>query len=132
MRFSQIKLPSNRNFGIFFTGVFSLAAVYFWYFDSKTVSYIFSVLAILFFSVAILKSSLLLPLNKAWMWFGFILGMIVSPIILGLLFFLLFTPIALFIRVKGRDELRLKLIKKNSHWIMRQTATQSVSFKVQF
>ena len=132
MNFSNIKLPSNRNFGFFFTCVFIFVAGYFWYFESNSLPYIFSVLAAIFFVITVLNASLLLPLNKAWMGLGLILGMIVSPVILGLLFFLLFTPIALFTRLKGRDELRLKLVKKKSHWIKRQVSTQSISFKQQF
>ena len=74
----------------------------------------------------------LLPLNKLWMQFGLLLGMIVSPIILGLIFFGLFTPIAMLMRISGRDELRLKLTEKASHWISRGEPIKSESFKQQF
>jgi len=58
--------------------------------------------------------------------------MIVSPIVLGIIFFGLFTPIAFFMRLSGRDELRLKLSKKASHWVSRSEPLKSESFKQQF
>jgi len=64
--------------------------------------------------------------------FGLLLGMIVSPIVLGLIFFALFTPIALFMRLFGRDELRLRLREKSTHWVRREETTQTNSFKHQF
>ena len=79
-----------------------------------------------------IKSDALLPLNKLWMYFGILLGMIVSPIVLGIVFFGLFTPIAMFMRLSGRDELRLKLTQKASHWISRSEPIKSESFKHQF
>ena len=79
-----------------------------------------------------IKADLLHPLNKLWMRFGLLLGMIVSPIVLGAIFFLLFTPIAVLMRLFGRDELRLRFKKQSSHWIKREKETQSQSFKNQF
>ena len=64
--------------------------------------------------------------------FGLLLGMIVSPIVLGFIFFGLITPIAMFMRVSGRDELRLKFSQKASHWILRSEPIKSESFKQQF
>jgi hypothetical protein len=64
--------------------------------------------------------------------FGLLLGMIISPIVLGLIFFCLFTPIAILMRISGRDELRLKLNRKVSHWIRRGEEIKSESFKWQF
>ncbi len=83
--------------------------------------------------VTIFKEEMLLPFNKLWMRFGFLLGLIVSPIILGLIFFGLFTPISLLTRLFGRDELRLYFKQKTSHWIMKDTDNlQKSSFKQQF
>ena len=132
MKFSAIELPSNRKFGLFFTLVFAVAAFYFssspniaWAYASVGASSIFLV-------VTLLKSDALLPLNKLWMRLGLLLGMIVSPIVLGIIFFGLFTPIAFFMRLSGRDELRLKFSKKASHWISRSEPIKSESFKYQF
>ena len=64
--------------------------------------------------------------------FGLLIGMIVSPIVLGIIFFFIFTPIALVTRVFGRDELRLRMTNEGSYWIKRTVTTRSESFKNQF
>ena len=101
MKFSEIELPSNRKFGLFFTFVFLVAAAYFYYSDNVTWAYSFILGALVFLLVALIKSDALLPLNKLWMRFGLLLSMIVSPIVLGVIFFGLFTPYALIIKIFG-------------------------------
>ena len=132
MKFSEIELPSNRKFGFFFTFVFAVAATYFYYSANATWAYVFIAAGLLFLLVTLVKSNALLPLNKLWMRFGLLIGMIVSPIVLGVIFFGVFSPIAMLMRLSGRDELRLKFTKKASHWISRGEAIKSVSFKHQF
>ncbi len=132
MNFSEVKLPSNRKFGFFFTFVFVLIAIYF--FKSTIVSwaYIFVTVSLIFLFLTLVNADILLPLNKLWMRFGFLLGMIVSPIVLGIMYFGLFMPIAFVIQISGRDELRLKFNKKPSHWISRNESIKYSSFKQQF
>ena len=132
MKFSGIELPSNRKFGFFFTFVFAVAAAYFFYSVNMTWAYGFVSASSIFMVVTLVKSDALLPLNKLWMRFGLLLGMIVSPIVLGIIFFGLFTPIATLMRLNGRDELRLKFTQKKSHWISRKEPIKSESFKHQF
>ena len=132
MRFSEVEHSSNRKFGFFFTLVFAFAAAYFYVNGSLTWVYSFSAAAVMFFVVTIVKAEILLPLNKLWMRFGLLLGMIVSPIVLGVMFFGLFTPIAFLMRLSGRDELRLKFKNRASHWISRSEPTHAESFKNQF
>ena len=132
MKFSEIELPSNRKFGFFFTFVFVVVATYFYYLDNLIWAYMVSAAALLFLLVTLIKSDALLPLNKVWMCFGLLLGMIVSPIVIGVIFFGLFTPIAIVMRLSGRDELRLKFAQKASHWIPRGEPIKSESFKNQF
>ena len=132
MAFLEVELPSNRKFGFFFTFVFSVAAVYFYYTAYISWAYVFIVAAVIFLIVTLVKSDALLPLNKLWMRFGLILGMIVSPIVLGLIFFGMFTPTAILMRLSGRDELKLKFTQKSSHWISRAEQTKSEAFKNQF
>ena len=132
MKFSEIKLPSNRKFGFFFTFVFAVAAAYFYYSANVSWEYVFIATALIFLLVTIIKSDALLPLNRLWMRFGLLLGMIVSPIVLGIIFFGLFTLIAMLMRLSGRDELRLKFTQKTSHWISRGELVKSESFKHQF
>lgn len=132
MKFSEVELPSNRKFGFFFTFVFAVAATYFYYSAILTWAYLFIAAASIFLLVTLVKSNSLLPLNKLWMRFGLLLGIIVSPIVLGVIFFGLFTPIAMLMRLSGRDELRLKFTQKASHWISREEPVKSESFKHQF
>ena len=132
MKFSEIELPSNRKFGFFFTFVFAAVAAYFYYSTNVSWAYVFVAAALAFLLVTLIQSDALLPLNKLWMRFGLLLGMIVSPIVLGIIFFGLFTPIAILMRLSGRDELRLKLTQKISHWVSRGEPIKSESFKHQF
>ena len=129
----KVELPTNRKFGFFFTAVFALAGGYFLNENSIVAAYIFLVLAAAFFLVTIIKADFLLPLNKLWMHFGLLLSKIVSPIVLGVIFFGLFTPIALVMRTLGRDELRLRVKKLPSFWKPREENTlSSTRFKNQF
>ncbi len=133
MNFSDIKLPSNRRFGFFFTIIFLFVSIYFFFKVSASLSYFFLLIALVLLLTTLIKSSLLLPLNKAWMGFGFLLGRIVNPIVLGTIFFFLFTPISLLMRFFGRDELLLKLNSKESYWKERKIEESVIDrFKKQF
>ena len=133
MDFSDLKLPSNRKFGLFFTAVFAISAAYCFYQTALAFAYLLAIGSAALLLITLTKADLLLPLNKAWMRLGLLLGMIVSPIVLGIIFFLLFTPIGLLMRLFGRDELRLKLTDRASHWRARDTETaQADAFKHQF
>ena len=132
MNFEDYKLPSNRKFGYFFTFIFAVAAIYFFNSVNMSWAYTFIATSSMFLVITLIKSDALLPLNKLWMRFGLLLGMIISPVILGIIFFGLFTPIATLTRLTGRDELRLTFTKKASHWISRNEPIKSESFKNQF
>ena len=132
MKFTEIELPSNRKFGFFFTFVFAVTAAYFYNASNMTWTYIFVTASLMLLVITLVKDEILLPLNKLWMRFGLLIGMIVSPIVLGIIFFGLFTPIAFVMRLSGRDELRLKFNKKLSHWISRNEPIKSESFNHQF
>ena len=132
MKMSEIELPSNKKFGFFFTLVFIVTAGYFFFFKSIILAYVFSILAVAFFLTTLIRANSLLPLNKLWMRAGFLIGMIVSPVVLSLIFFLMFMPLALIMRISGRDELRLKFTKKKTHWIARESQIKAESFKNQF
>ena len=132
MNFNQVKLPSNRKFGFFFTAVFLIASFYSYYINSELIFYTLSTIGGIFLIVTIINADTLLPLNKLWMKFGILLGMIISPIIMGIIFFGIFTPIAILMRLTGRDELRLRFIRKKSHWIHRKKVKEFDTFKKQF
>ena len=112
----DVKISSNRSFGIVFFIVFLLIALYplintgefrLW---SLIISFIFLILGIL-------NSKILTPLNKLWFKFGIFLGKIVSPIIMGIIFFFVLTPIGVLMRFFGKDVLNLKYNNKKSYWI---------------
>ena len=133
MNISDIELPSNRKFGFFFSVVFAVIGTYFINNHSIPFAYFFLALAVVFFMVTLVKAKMLYPINKLWMRLGFLLGMIVSPIMLGIIFFGLFTPIGLLMKLFGRDELRLKLYDRKSQWKERHVDNmQTASFKNQF
>ena len=131
INFSEVNLPSNRKFGFFFTVIFLLATSYSYYVDSEVWVYILGTICGVFLVITIVKADALLPLNILWMKFGILLGMIVSPIIMGIIYFGIFTPIAIIMRLAGRDELRLRLKKQKTHWINRKICKFD-SFKKQF
>ena len=132
MKFSEIELPSNKKFGFFFTFIFAAAAAYFYNSENMTWSFVFVAVSFIFLVITMIRDALLLPLNKLWMRFGLLLGMIVSKIVLGIIFFGLFMPIATLMRLSGRDELSLQFSKKVSHWITRSEQIKPESFKNQY
>ena len=113
IKFLDIEHPSNQKFGFFFTFVFATVAAFTYYSENITWVYVFVSVSLTFLIITLIKSDVLLPLNKLWMLFGLLLGMIVSPIVLGIIFFGLFTSIAILMRLCGRDELKLKFTQKN-------------------
>ena len=128
----KIILPSNYKFGIFFSFISFAFFIYFFYFSHHFWYYIFGLLSIIFLSVTVINAEILLPLNKLWFKVGILLGKVVSPLVMGIIFFGIFTPIAIFMRFSGRDELRIKMKKKTSHWILRNMIIKPDSFNNQF
>ena len=132
MKFSEVELPSNRKFGFFFTLIFVVAAAYFFEAVKMTWAYAFIAAALVFLIVTLVKSDALLPLNKLWMRFGLLLGIIISPIVLGIIFFGLITPYGLIMRLFRRDELRLHKRKIETNWISRSQDKSQTDFTKQF
>ena len=116
---SKIKISSNRSFGLVFFIVFLIVAL--WPLKHDEDIRLWSlVLSIIFFILGILNSQLLTPLNKLWFKFGMFLGLIVSPIVMGIVYFLVVTPIGIFMRLLGKDLLKTSKAKNAStYWIKR-------------
>ena len=112
----DIKIGSNRSFGLVFSIVFLLIAIY-PLINSEELRVWSLIIAIIFLVLGLINSKILTPLNKLWFKFGILLGRIVSPVIMGLIFFLVVTPIALIMRIIGKDLLNLKFNKEKSYWI---------------
>lgn len=132
MDHTNIELPSNRKFGLFFTLIFLIAAIYFYLDDYEILSYIFGLLVVTFLIISIYNPKVLAPLNIIWMRFGFLIGKIISPIVMGIIFFGIFTPLAIIMRLFGRDELNLRYKKNDSDWVKRKQGLQVTLFKNQF
>ena len=115
MSFSELELPSNRKFGLFFVTVALAVSGYLYLSGSLGLAIGSLAIATAFLLVSLLKPHWLMPLNILWLRFGFLIGMVVHPIVLGLIFFALITPMAFLMRLFGRDELRLRLDWKPSH-----------------
>ena len=128
------QLPSNRRFGLLFSLIFFLLGSYLtWLGRNPIYSFSSFFLALTFLILAVFFSISLYPLNRLWMLFGLFLGRLVSPIVLGAIFFILISPIAVAMRIFGRDELLLKPKNRSSFWRIRVAKDQDIeSFKNQF
>ena len=133
MRLPRDALPSERTFGLFFGIVCLVAASFAWCAANPLVSVVLGCLALTFTMFACIKPRKLRTLNALWFGLGLLIGRIVSPIILGFVFFILITPIGIVMRAFGRDELRIKKRSVASYWIQRSSKGPSPdSFKDQF
>ena len=112
----DVKISSNRSFGIVFFVVFLLIALYPLTYGGEIRIWSL-IISILFLILGLLNSKILAPLNKIWFKFGILLGRIVSPLIMGIIFFLVVTPIGFIMRLLGKDLLNLKYNKNKSYWI---------------
>lgn len=131
---SPPKLPSERSFGLMLTGVFAILGIRgiigHWSWTTDSVWFAASgACGLLSFT----NPQILAPLNKAWFYLGKWLGKIVSPIVLGIIFLGIVTPVSILTRLFGRDELRLKRRATNSYWIDRTSPVVTAhSFRNQF
>ncbi len=133
MQKNQIKLPSNRKFGFLFSIIFLIISLILFFFNSLISSKTFLILGIIFAVISLIFPRALQPINYLWMLFGVLIGKIVSPIILGLIYFIMFTPISIITRLFGRDELNLRSKNSESSWKNREeTIIEPESFKNQF
>tara|TARA_B100000575_G_scaffold191313_1_gene154373 strand:- start:561 stop:944 length:384 start_codon:yes stop_codon:yes gene_type:complete len=112
----DIKISSNRSFGIVFFIVFLLIALY-PLIHSEEIRFWSIIISLIFLVLGLLNSKILAPLNKLWFKFGIFLGKIISPLIMGIIFFLVVTPIGILMRLLGKDLLNLKHNKNKSYWI---------------
>ena len=116
MEDKKIKIGSNRSFGLVFSIIFLIIALLPLLNGNST--RIWSIiLSFIFFILGLLNSNILFPLNRIWFKFGIILGGIVSPIIMGLVFFLVVTPTSLILRLFKKDVLSLKKNDSMTYWI---------------
>ena len=113
---NNIKIGSNRSFGIVFFIVFLIIALYPLINNSELREWSL-IISLLFLILGLFNSRVLSPLNKLWFKFGIILGKFVSPLIMGLIFFAVVTPIGLLMKLLKKDLLNVKFNKDKSYWI---------------
>ena len=113
------KKSSNRSFGLLFFVVFFLIGI--WPLFNENDYRLWSlIVSIIFLILGLLNSKLLKPLNNLWIKFGEILGKIIAPIVMMIVFFIFLTPWSFIVRLFGKDLLKLKFIKNDSYWITRK------------
>ena len=121
----KIKLPSNRNFGIVFSIVFLIIAI--WPILNQNEIRIWSIIiSLIFLILGLINSKFLSPLNKAWFKFGLILGSLIAPIVMGIVFFLVVTPTGLIMKALGKDILGLKRNKNNTYWLEKDNSNNNL------
>ena len=119
------KISSNRSFGILFSIVFAIIA--FWPIINENQLRLWSIpISVIFLVLGLLNSKLLNPLNIVWVKFGELLGRIIAPIVMAIIYFIIVTPIGLFMRLIGKDLLNLKFSKVNTYWIKREKKVGSM------
>ena len=119
------KISSNRSFGLLFFIGFALISV--WPIINGGTPRLWPIpFSIIFLVLGLLNSKILNPLNLAWVKFGEILGRIIAPIVMGIVYFLIITPIGLFMRLIGKDLLGIKFSENKSYWIKREKSIGSM------
>jgi hypothetical protein len=119
-RAEQVKTGSDRVFGLVFAVVFALIGVFPWIFSDGAVRVWALAVGAAFLAIALAVPRILHPLNRLWMRFGLLLHRIVNPVVLGIMFFVVVTPIALLMRWRGKDPLRLRFdAAAKTYWIAR-------------
>ena len=133
-KYTIIQESSNKSFGIVFFVFFAIVALYFLYISKFLLSIIFLSISLFFLVIAFLYPSILTPLKKLWLRFGLILHLITNPIIMALIFYVVFLPIGLILKILKKDPLNRKFDPEvNSYWINRdKDQDNKTSLKNQF
>ena len=118
---ADVKIGSNRSFGIVFFVVFLLISIY-PLINNESIRIWSLIVSLIFLSLGIINSNILSPLNKLWFKFGILIGKIVSPLIMGTIFFLVVTPIGLLMKIIRKDLLNLNFNNRKSYWIEKTEA----------
>jgi hypothetical protein len=126
-------LPSNKKFGLFFGFLFAVLLMYFMFTKEILFGLLCGLVSTAFIVSAIFFPASLQVLNKLWFKLGVLLGLVVSPLVLGAIFYLLITPMALSMRLFNRDELNIRVADGESSWKIKDSeGLPPDSFKNQF
>lgn len=118
MKNSNIKIGSNKSFGIVFFVFFFIVSL-FPLFDGGNIRIWSLIISIIFLILGILNSKILTPFNQVWFKFGILLGRLVSPVVMGVIFFAIVTPTSIIMMVLQKNLLNLKKCNKKTYWIER-------------
>ena len=121
----EIKISSNRSFGIVFS-IFFLLVAFYPLLNDGPVYYWSLLISLTFLILGLLNSKILSPLNRLWFKFGILLGKVVAPIVMGIIFFLVITPISILLKIFGKDVLKLKFNKNKTYWINKNDPKSSM------
>ena len=123
---SKIKISSNRNFGLVFFVVFLIVSLWPLTYEEPIRIWLV-IISMVFLILGLMNSELLTPLNKLWFKFGMILGAIIAPIVMGIIFFLVVTPTGFIMNIVGKDLLQKKYDKKKgTYWIKRNKSISTM------
>jgi len=124
---TKIKISSNRNFGFVFFLFFFIIALWNFRGNFEQIKILPFCISIIFLILGLLNSKYLTPLNKAWAKFGFLLGNIVSPIVMGIVFFLVITPTSFVMKILNKDLLKKQFEKnKKTYWLKREKSSETM------
>ena len=112
------KYKKDKQFGYLFFIVFLILSLWPLH-NFNEINFVYLIISFLFLLLALVYPKILSPLNNKWIKLGELLGKIIAPIIMGLIYFFILTPISLIMKLFGKDILKLKFSKKNSYWIKR-------------
>ena len=125
MKYKDIKISSNKNFGIVFFIVFLLIAL--WPLLNNSEIRLWSLItSIIFLVLGLFNSKLLTPLNKVWFKFGILLGNFIAPIVMGIIFFFVVTPTGILMKLLGKDLIKLKKNNNKTYWIEKKDMKSSM------
>ena len=113
------KVGSNRSFGIVFSLFFLLIAIY-PLINQESIKIWSVILSVIFLVLGLINARVLTPLNILWFKFGMLLGKFISPLVMGIVFFLVVTPTGIIMRLLNKNLLSLEKNKSNSYWIKKQ------------
>ena len=122
---NKIEIGSNRSFGIVFFFVFLIIGI-FPIKNAENINYLLIAISLIFLFLGIINSKFLTPLNKIWFKFGIILGHVISPIIMGLIFFMVVTPTSFALKIFRKDILNLKKNNDKTYWIIKSKINSSL------
>ena len=132
LRLDESDLPSNTRFGWIFAAIFLAFGVYLLFYTGILKAIAAFAIGMLFGTLARFRPKTLEPLNKAWALLGLLLGKVFGTVVIGVVFFVVLTPISLVFKAIKRDELRLRRSVGETYWRMRDASDSSSSFRDQF